>query len=107
MRARAIFLALLALIVPASSAEDAGVQTPPPPGEPHEIKLPEPVEKTLANGLRVIVVERPGLPILSAHLVVRSGGEVDPAGGAGAMEMLAALLMRGAGERSAVVARPR
>ena len=101
MRARAIFLALLALIVPASSAEDAGVQTPPPPGEPHEIKLPEPVEKTLANGLRVIVVERPGLPILSAHLVVRSGGEVDPAGGAGAMEMLAALLMRGAGERSA------
>ncbi len=82
-------------------AEEEGVQTPPPPGEPHEIKLPEPVEKTLANGLRVIVVERAGLPILSAHLVIKSGGEVDPAGGAGAMEMLATLLMRGAGKRSA------
>ncbi len=82
-------------------AEDMGIQTPPPPGELREIKLPEPVEKTLKNGLRVIVVERPGLPILSAHLVVKSGGEVDPAERAGAMEMLAALLMRGAGQRSA------
>ena len=82
-------------------AEEEDVQAPPPPGEPHEIRLPEPVEKTLANGLRVIVVERAGLPILSAHLVIKSGGEVDPAGGAGAMEMLATLLMRGAGKRSA------
>ena len=101
MRARHIFLTVLALIVPALSAEDGVISRPPPPGEPHEIKLPEPVERTLANGLRVIVVERPGLPILSAHLVVKSGGEVDPADGAGAMEMLAALLLRGGGERSA------
>ena len=101
MRVRHFFLTLLALIAPALSAEDGGISTPPPPGEPRELKLPEPVERTLPNGLRVIVVERPGLPILSAHLVIRSGGEVDPRGGAGGMEMLAALLKRGAGERSA------
>ncbi len=101
MKACPIFLALLVLIAPDLFAEDDATPTPPPPGEPHEIKLPEPVEKTLANGLRVIVVERAGLPILSAHLVIKSGGEVDPANSAGAMEMLAELLMRGAGKRSA------
>ena len=100
MRARSIFSLALALAMPALAADD-GVTVPPPPGEARAIRLPEPAEKTLANGLRVIVVERKGLPILSAQLVIRSGGEVDPAGGAGAMEMTAALLMRGAGKRSA------
>lgn len=95
-----ILTALLMMMGALALAEDVG-ETLPVPGEPRVIRLPEPVEKTLANGLRVIVVERPGLPILSVQLVVKSGGEVDPADGAGAMEMLAALLMRGAGKRSA------
>ena len=93
--------ALLLFAGAVALAGDDGITAPPPPGEPRAIRLPEPAEKTLANGLRVIVVERKGLPILSAQLVIRSGGEVDPAGGAGAMEMTAALLMRGAGKRSA------
>ena len=95
-----IFCALL-MMTGAVAVADEDLSTPPPPGERREIKLPEPVEKMLANGLRVIVVERPALPILSAQLVIKSGGEVDPADGAGAMEMLATLLMRGAGKRSA------
>ncbi len=98
MSTRLIFLALLALMAPALLAEE---DSPPAAGERREIKLPVPVEKTLANGLRVIVVERAALPILSAQLVIKSGGEVDPANGAGSMEMLATLLMRGAGKRSA------
>lgn len=101
MIARHIFLAVLVLTMPALLAEESGMQTPPPPAEPREMKLPEPLERTLPNGLRVIVVERPGLPILSAQLVIKSGGEVDPAGAAGAMEMLSTLLMRGAGQRTA------
>ncbi len=101
MKTLTIFVALLALLATQGFAEGADIQNPPPPAEPREMKLPVPVEKTLANGLRVIVVERPGLPILSAQLVIKSGGEVDPAGAAGAMEMLSTLLMRGAGKRSA------
>jgi len=96
------FLGALFLMMGAfASAEDAAIQMPPPAGEPRALRLPEPVEKTLPNGLRVVVVERAGLPILSAQLVIKSGGEVDPAKAAGAMEMTATLLMRGAGKRRA------
>jgi zinc protease len=94
-------LGALLLMLGALASAQENLETPPPVGEPRMLTLPEPVETTLANGLRVIVVERPGLPLLSAQLVVKSGGEVDPADGAGAMEMLAKLLMRGAGKRSA------
>ena len=95
------FFALLLVMTGAQAFAEEDLSALPVAGERREIKLPEPVEKTLANGLRVIVVERAALPILSAQLVIKSGGEVDPADGAGAMEMLATLLMRGAGKRSA------
>ncbi len=94
-------LGVLLLMIGAMTWAQDALENPPPVGAPRVVKLPEPVEKTLPNGLRVIVAERPGLPILSAQLVVKSGGEVDPADGAGAMEMLATLLMRGAAKRSA------
>ncbi|MEI8109003.1 MAG: hypothetical protein WCI46_14415, partial [Verrucomicrobiota bacterium] len=81
------------------AADDLGVI--PKVGELRSIGFPEPVEKTLKNGLRVIVVERPGVPLLTVELVVKSGGEVDPLGKGGAMEMLATMLMRGAGKWSA------
>ena len=101
MRRGALVIAavLLVTLLPAFAEDD--IQQPPPPGERHEIKFPEPAEKTLANGLRVIVVEREALPIISVELVVKSGGEVDPPGAAGAMEMVASLLTRGAGKRTA------
>jgi zinc protease len=101
MKTLRYFLVLLALSGVVAFAQEAAVTTPPPPGEPREIKVPEPAERVLANGLRVIVVERPALPILSAQLVIKSGAEVDPAKGAGAMSMLATLLTRGAGARTA------
>ncbi|MCE9609621.1 MAG: insulinase family protein [Chthoniobacter sp.] len=96
-----IFWAVLVMLTGTRSFAADDLDQPPAAGAPREIKLPEPVEKTLANGLRVIVIERPGLPILSAQFVVKSGAEVDPADGAGAMDMLASLLMRGAGQRTA------
>ncbi len=101
MKACLFSLALSMSVFAGALAEEPAPSVPPQPSEPPEIKVPAAVEQTLANGLRVIVVERPGLPILSAQLVIKSGGEVDPAGAAGAMEMLALLMMRGAGERSA------
>ena len=81
------------------AADDLGVI--PAVGELRTIAFPEPVEKILKNGLRVIVVERPDVPLLTVELVVKSGGEVDPLGKGGAMEMLATMLMRGAGKWSA------
>ena len=101
MKAHVILLVLLAWGASVLRAAEGQLPTPPAPAEPREMKLPQPAEKTLANGLRVVVVERPGLPLLSAEFAIKSGGEVDPPEAAGAMSMLSTLLMRGAGQRSA------
>jgi len=75
--------------------------TPPPPQSPRSVTIPKPVEKTLANGLRVIVVQRSQMPLVTAQLLIKSGGEVDPTDMAGVADMTAALLTRGTTTRSA------
>src|SRR5471032_413551 len=54
-----------------------GLDTPPPPSAPNEISFAAAKETKLENGLRVIVAQRPGLPLLAAQLLVRSGAESD------------------------------
>src|SRR6266853_116199 len=75
--------------------------TPPPPAAPRTVQFPKPVEKTLPNGLRVVVIQRSEMPLISAQLLIKSGGEVDPADLSGAADMTAALLTRGTTTRSA------
>ena len=75
--------------------------TPPPPAAPRTVQFPKPVEKTLANGLRVVIVQRSEMPLISSQLLIKSGGEVDPADVSGAADMTAALLTRGTTSRSA------
>src|SRR5205809_6696879 len=75
--------------------------TPPPPSAPRTVQFPKPIEKTLPNGLRVVVVQRSEMPLISAQLLIRSGGEVDPADLSGAADMTAALLTRGTTTRTA------
>ena len=73
MSFRAISTAGFLFVATVSSAlAIGGVDTPPPPSAPHEVTFSQPKETKLANGLRVIVVERPGLPLLAAELLVRS-----------------------------------
>jgi len=75
--------------------------TPPPPTAPRTVQFPRPVEKTLSNGLRVVVVQRSEMPLVSAQLLIKSGGEVDPAELSGVADMTAALLTRGTKTRTA------
>jgi zinc protease len=75
--------------------------TPPPPSAPRTVQFPKPVEKTLPNGLRVVVVQRSLTPLISAQLLIKSGGEVDPSDLAGVGDLTAALLTRGTTTRSA------
>ena len=88
MRNKALNLTLatlvLALWAVSSAAQTTpppptGQATPPPPTAPHSAVFPKPVEKNLANGLRVIVVPRTDMPLVAAQLLIKSGGEVDPA----------------------------
>lgn len=85
------------LILATSSSAFAigGVDTPPPAAPPHAVTFSQPKETKLANGLRVVVAERPGLPLLAAELLVRNGAEVDPKDLAGTASMTGVLLTKG------------
>jgi zinc protease len=75
--------------------------TPPPPGPPVTPRLPIASERTLANGLRVIVARDGTLPLVTAQLTIKGGGAADPAGKAGLADFTASLLSQGAGSRTA------
>ena len=75
--------------------------TPPAPGPAPKLVVPTPSVQTLANGLQVISVRRAGLPLVTAQLVVRSGGEMDPPQRAGLADLTANLLAKGAAGKTA------
>ncbi|HZZ32164.1 MAG TPA: pitrilysin family protein [Phenylobacterium sp.] len=76
-------------------------QAPPPIGAPVAPVLPRPVEKTLANGLRVVVAHSSDLPLVTADLTIRTGGWADPPGLSGVAGMTADMLTEGTRTRSA------
>ena len=75
--------------------------TPPAPAAPREARIPKPAEKTLANGLRVIVVPKQDMPLVAARLMVRTGAEADPKDHAGVAALTATVLRQGTKTRSA------
>ncbi|HEX6283261.1 MAG TPA: pitrilysin family protein, partial [Pyrinomonadaceae bacterium] len=93
---------LLVLMFAASGAPAQTPQaTPPPPAPPRSASIPKPIEQTLPNGLRVIVVERRESPLISAQLIIKNGGEADPPELAGLADMTANLLTKGTQTRDA------
>src|SRR5258705_11945502 len=74
--------------------------TPPVPLPIRPIKLPTAYETTLANGLRVVVVEDQRLPLISYRLSLRTGDAHNPPGFPGLMDMLTGLLTEGTESRT-------
>ena len=101
LKAQISSVALAFLISTFASAVHGQSEMPPKPSEPHIATVPTPVEKTLSNGLRVIVIERKNVPLVTARLMIKSGGEVDPNNLAGAADMTAELLTKGTKARTA------
>jgi zinc protease len=76
-------------------------QPPPPPSAAVAAVAPQPVERTLANGLRVIVAHTSDLPMVTARLTVENGAAMDPPDLAGLSNVTASLATQGAAGRSA------
>ncbi len=75
--------------------------TPPPPTPPHDLRFPPFVEHTLANGLRVVLIERHTEPEVSLRLMVPAGKLYEPAARAGVAAAAAAQITQGTATRSA------
>jgi zinc protease len=98
----------LAFSVSSTKAQNGGgasapapQETPPPPSAPRPVNVPKPVERTLRNGLRVIVIEHHETPLVVAQLMIKNGGEVDPPDLSGVADMTASLLTKGTKTRTA------
>ncbi|HEX7759224.1 MAG TPA: pitrilysin family protein, partial [Caulobacteraceae bacterium] len=85
----------------AALAPEGQRQPLPAIGAPIAAVLPSPAEKTLANGLRVIVAHSSDLPLITADLTIKAGADIDPTGLAGAADLTAALVTEGTKTRSA------
>jgi zinc protease len=77
-------------------------KNPPKPGPSSPLHLPVPEEFKLANGLTVLYNERPGLPLVAASLVQRSGSGVNPVDKPGLASFTARMLQQGTTTRSAL-----
>jgi predicted Zn-dependent peptidase len=75
---------------------------PPALGALGSLTIPPVVRRQLENGLEVLVVEHHELPVVDMVLVVKTGGEGDPAGKPGTATLTAAMLDEGAGKRTSL-----
>lgn len=76
--------------------------TPPQPGEPRPYHFPRITRTVLSNGLRVLVAENHGAPIVSLRALVRSGADHDTQSTAGIASITGDVLDEGAGSRDAL-----
>jgi len=93
--------AVLAAPVATAMATDAFPDAPPPPGPTPKLTVPMPFAQRLANGMQLISAQRTDLPLVTAQLVLRSGGEMDPPRLAGLADLTANLLTKGAAGKTA------
>lgn len=76
---------------------------PPPPGPARPLQLPVFAQTRLANGMTLVVIERRGVPLVTAMLSVQAGSLRDPPGKSGLAELTFGVLGKGA-RRAAVTA---
>lgn len=96
----------LALLLTAASAAPAQTPakakaTPPAPKPIEDVRFPAFQQKTLPNGLRVVVIEHHEQPAVTLRLVLDAGKSFEPAGKAGLAGATAALLNQGTESHSA------
>jgi zinc protease len=85
-----------------SSKSAAVVATRPTPGTPRPYEFPAVERFRLANGLRVIVANLPGRPLVSASLILRNGAVDEPPAHAGATVLAARALSEGTDQFDAI-----
>jgi zinc protease len=91
---------LLAIIAAAVFAVDGAAQTVPSyktlkyPPLP-QVKIPEPVEFTLSNGMRVLMLEDHELPLIRGLALVHTGNLLDPPDKRGLSQVMADVLRSG------------
>lgn len=93
-------LLVMIMIVQSAMSQILDRTKPPAAGPEPAATFPKYTDRTLSNGLKVLVVENRKLPIVSLSLVVRAGSALDD-GTAGLADMTATVMMKGTTSRTA------
>jgi zinc protease len=93
---------VVALALPLAAQQGPDRTRPPALGPAPALKLPAVQRLTLANGLRLWLLENHEVPLVQANLVVLSGAGADVPGQFGAASMTAAMLDEGAAGKAAL-----
>ena len=85
-----------------TSAADISIDRSVMPKEstPKSFTPPVPQRRQLPNGLNVVYVGKPGLPVVSLGILLKAGAITDPPGQPGLADMTASLLVEGTTNRS-------
>jgi len=86
-----------AILPPNELLPEGQRMAPPAPGAARAAVAPAVVERTLSNGMRVIVAKSTDLPIMNAQLIIGGGAAADPTDRPGVASMTADLATAGAG----------
>ena len=87
---------------PTASKSEVDRTSAPSAGIVGKFSPPTPARHTLSNGLDILFVEKRGLPLVSAALVVRAGGAGDPEKAPGTAQITAAMLAEGTSSLTSV-----
>src|SRR4051812_47792184 len=103
MTTRRFILATFVVALTAIASAQAPDRTKPPtPGPAPALKLPAIQKRQLSNGVPVWIVELHEVPTAQVSLVLLSGSTDDPPGKYGVASLTSAMLVNGAGSRSAL-----
>jgi predicted Zn-dependent peptidase len=97
-----IAIAALLALAPAAGAQTLDRKVVPPAGPAPSINFPAVQQHTLNNGLRVYVVERRNVPLVTMRLVLDAGAAADPAGRGGVAALTAEMLDEGTATRTSL-----
>ena len=99
--------AIFVLLAAVGAAQDATsyrgmvrLNRAPVSNEVLKVKLPRPVDRTLSNGLKLVILETNRTPTISVNISIPSSRLRDPAGMPGVAEATAAMMMMGTATRT-------
>ena len=101
-RRAAAALAFLVLAAGSADAQTLDRSVRPELGPAPEFRPPTVERFELSNGLPVLFVQKPGVPVAQIDLLVKAGAVADPEGKGGLASLTADMMDEGAGDRTAL-----
>ena len=92
-----VFLCVLCVSVVNIFAQEM----PPAPSAPRSVSIPAVKESKLSNGLKLAVVQRTGVPLVTIQLVINRGAMFEDVNKAGLADLTASMLTKGTKTRTA------